>query len=134
MAEQIVADGKPRPPGPSCSTTPAPSTPSTIGNVAGIGFQAPEASARSIGFMPAARSLIRTCPGPGSGVGISATAGVAPYSVTVTARIVFSLPLEAWQISESQRSASPPAEQGAYAGASGPEHAPCCGSFRPLTA
>src|SRR5580704_14389416 len=39
-------------PSPTCSTTPAPSAPSTIGKVAGIGFQAPEASARSIGFMP----------------------------------------------------------------------------------
>src|ERR1700756_1900677 len=80
-------------PSPSCSTTPAPSAPSTIGNVAGIGLQSPEASVRSMGFMPAARSLIRTCPGAGSGVGTSATVGVAPYSLTVTARIAFSLPL-----------------------------------------
>ena len=55
---------------------------------------------RSIGFMPAARSLIRTCPGPGSGVGISATAGVAPYSVTVIhARIDGLLPVGAWSVS-----------------------------------
>src|SRR5260370_37298611 len=40
-----------------------------------------------MGFMPAARSLIRICRAPGSGVGISLTAGVPPYSVTVTARI-----------------------------------------------
>jgi hypothetical protein len=37
--------------------------------------------------MPAARSLIRICRAPGSGVGISATVGVPPYSLTVTARI-----------------------------------------------
>ena len=41
---------------------------------------------RSIGFIPAARNLSRTCPRPGCGVGISAIAGVAPYSVTVIAR------------------------------------------------
>jgi hypothetical protein len=50
------------------------------------------ASETSMGFTPAARSLIRICPARGSGVGISATAGVPPYSLTVTARIEFSLP------------------------------------------
>src|SRR5713101_5566833 len=83
-------------PSPSFSTTPAPSAPSTIGNVAGIGFHAPEASKRSMGFMPAARSLIRICRAPGSGVGISATAGVPPYSLTVIARIRVLLTFVGW--------------------------------------
>src|SRR6266851_9988283 len=96
-------------PSPSFSTTPAPSAPSTIGNVAGIGFHAPEASQRSMGFMPAARSLIRICRAPGSGVGISATAGVPPYSLTVTARIVFSLLLLAGSRPRQHRWAGVPA-------------------------
>ena len=49
-------------PSPSCSTTPAPSAPSTIGNVAGMGFQAPEASVRSIGFMPGSPQLDQDLP------------------------------------------------------------------------
>src|SRR6266566_667206 len=74
-------------PSPMLSTTPSPSAPSTIGNVAGAGCQSPLASVRSIGFIPAARILIRIWPGPGCGVGTSAKTGAPPYALTTTARI-----------------------------------------------
>jgi hypothetical protein len=48
--------------------------------------QTPLAIERSIGFIPAARTLISTCPGPGWGSGTSTRAGAAPYSETATAR------------------------------------------------
>ena len=41
----------------------------------------------SIGFIPAARSLIRTWPGPACGVGTSVKTGEPPYPVAITARI-----------------------------------------------
>src|SRR4029077_17444451 len=43
---------------------------------------------RSNGLMPAASTLINTCPGPGCGSGTSMSAGTAPYSFTAIARIV----------------------------------------------
>src|SRR6476619_5533883 len=71
---------------PIFSTTPAQSAPSTIGNVAGIGFQSPEASVRSIGFMPAALSFNTTCLAPLSRVSISPITELSPYSLTVISR------------------------------------------------
>src|SRR5580700_8554133 len=79
-------------PGPTCSTAPARSAPSTIGNVAGIrSFQPPSAISTSIGFIPAAWTAMSTWPGPGCGLGNSVTAGLAPYSLTVIARMIASL-------------------------------------------
>src|SRR5258708_12599781 len=46
--------------------------------------------ARSIGFIPAASTLMSTCPGPAFGFGTSETRGWPPYSLTVTARIATS--------------------------------------------
>jgi Cyclic nucleotide-binding domain len=86
-------------PSPTCSTTPAPSAPSIIGKVAGMGRQSPLARVPSMGFMPAALSLISTWPALGRGVGTSASAGFVPYSLTTTARIVLPLRRIAFPIS-----------------------------------
>ena len=71
---------------------PARSAPSTIGNVAGIrSFHPPSAISMSIGFIPAAWTAMSTWPGPGCGLGNSVTDGLAPYSLTVIARMIASL-------------------------------------------
>src|SRR5580700_8842088 len=68
---------------------PARSTPRTSGNRVGpIGCNAPSAIIRSIGLIPAAPTLINTCPGPGCGSSTSMSAGTAPYSFTAIARIM----------------------------------------------
>src|SRR5580658_2799872 len=74
-------------PSPVASTTPAPSTPKTIGKTAGAGLHSPEASRKSIGFTDAATSLIRSCPGPATGVIVSITLGGSPNRLTATARM-----------------------------------------------
>src|SRR5580704_15330253 len=61
-----------------------------MGNVAGSGLHSPDASVTSIGFIPAAASLMRTWPGQATGVARSMTTGDAPYALTVTARTIFS--------------------------------------------
>ncbi|HEY6316081.1 MAG TPA: hypothetical protein VIY52_35460 [Streptosporangiaceae bacterium] len=64
----------------------------TIGNVAGIrSCQPPFAICIAIGFIPAAWTAISTWPDPGCGLGNSVTAGLAPYSLTVIARMIASL-------------------------------------------
>jgi hypothetical protein len=78
--------------GPASFTAPARSAPSTIGHVAGIrSFQLPSAICISIGFIPAAWIAMSTWPGPGCGLGNSVTAGLAPYSLTVIARMIASV-------------------------------------------
>src|SRR5580658_5403245 len=74
-------------PSPVASTTPAPSTPSTIGKIAGAGLHSPDARRKSIGFIDAAASLIRSCPGPATGVIVSIRVGGSPNRLTATARM-----------------------------------------------
>ena len=45
----------------------------------------------SIGFIPAAWTAMSTWPGPDRGLGNSVIAGLAPYSLTVIARMIASL-------------------------------------------
>lgn len=77
-------------PSPTASTTPATSTPGIAGRAVGkMACMAPDRIAESTGLIPLARTLIRTCPGPGSGTGTSArcrTSG-APNVSNTTALI-----------------------------------------------
>jgi hypothetical protein len=74
-------------PGPAASTVPAASKPSTASGGSGMSFRYPARRARSVGLMPAALTLILTCPSPGSGSGTAAhfsTSG-GPYPVITIA-------------------------------------------------
>src|SRR5215469_15404715 len=84
------ATATPTAPVPSATTTPARSLPWPDGNVAGHrSRKRPARILASPGLMPAALTCTNTCPGPGAGVGTSATVktSTAPYSANRTARI-----------------------------------------------
>src|SRR5580692_6415829 len=74
-------------PGPAASTVPAASKPSTASGGSGQALRYPARSARSVGLIPAALTLILICPGPGSGSRTAAHVSTSggPYPVITTA-------------------------------------------------
>ena len=74
-------------PGPTASTVPAASKPSTVLGGSGMALIKPARRARSVGLMPAALTLILICPLPGShsGTPVHFSTSGGPYPVITTA-------------------------------------------------